>query len=124
MPPPPRRARFQIHLSTAIVLMFVAGGLIWANARVRTETFRHSPEVNPWKEILNKYGWPLTAFWNYEDFDELSNGSEGASPRNPRDNSISYPFAVVDVASALIILFAVCFLCEGLIRRSGARKGA
>jgi len=25
------RVRFQFHLSTAIVLMFVAGGLIWAN---------------------------------------------------------------------------------------------
>ncbi|HLX59657.1 MAG TPA: hypothetical protein VKX17_00105 [Planctomycetota bacterium] len=31
MPEPPRRARFQIHLSTAIVMMFVAGGLMWAN---------------------------------------------------------------------------------------------
>ncbi|HLX61109.1 MAG TPA: hypothetical protein VKX17_07480 [Planctomycetota bacterium] len=31
MPNPPRRARFQIHLSTAIVLMFVAGGLMWLN---------------------------------------------------------------------------------------------
>src|SRR6266404_3214218 len=31
MPPPPRRARFQIHLSTPIVLMFVAGALSWAN---------------------------------------------------------------------------------------------
>jgi hypothetical protein len=33
MPQPPRRKRFQIHLSTAVVLMFVAGGIIWANAR-------------------------------------------------------------------------------------------
>ncbi|HLX63075.1 MAG TPA: hypothetical protein VKX17_17530 [Planctomycetota bacterium] len=31
----PRRARFQIHLSTANVLMFVAGGLIWANVNGR-----------------------------------------------------------------------------------------
>src|SRR5580765_8505531 len=29
----PPRKRFQIHLSTAIVLMFVAGALIWANIR-------------------------------------------------------------------------------------------
>ncbi len=28
---PPPRKRFQIHLSTAIVTMFVAGALIWAN---------------------------------------------------------------------------------------------
>ena len=31
----PRRPWFQIHLSTAIVLMFVAGGLVWANIRPR-----------------------------------------------------------------------------------------
>lgn len=35
MPKPPRRRRFQIHLSTAIVMMFVAGVLIWANTRGR-----------------------------------------------------------------------------------------
>ncbi|HLX60085.1 MAG TPA: hypothetical protein VKX17_02265 [Planctomycetota bacterium] len=35
MATPPRRGRFQIHLSTAIVMMFVAGGIIWANVKVR-----------------------------------------------------------------------------------------
>jgi uncharacterized protein (DUF2062 family) len=29
--PPSKRRFFQIHLSTAVVLMFVAGGLMWAN---------------------------------------------------------------------------------------------
>ena len=32
---PPRRKRFQIHLSTAVVMMIAAGGLIWANVRGR-----------------------------------------------------------------------------------------
>ncbi len=32
---PPPRKRFQIHLSTAIVMMFVAGALIWANVYAR-----------------------------------------------------------------------------------------
>jgi len=31
MPQSPPRKRFQVHLSTAIVLMFVTGALIWAN---------------------------------------------------------------------------------------------
>src|SRR5258706_512202 len=31
MPTAPPRKRFQFHLSTAIVLMFVAGALMWAN---------------------------------------------------------------------------------------------
>jgi hypothetical protein len=33
MPEPPRRKRFQIHLSTAMVMMFVAAAIIWANVR-------------------------------------------------------------------------------------------
>src|ERR1700710_363483 len=33
MPNPPPCKCFQIHLSTAIVMMFVAGALIWANTR-------------------------------------------------------------------------------------------
>ena len=35
MPNPPPRKPFQIHLSTAIVLMFVASGLMWANVTER-----------------------------------------------------------------------------------------
>jgi hypothetical protein len=30
-----KRRRFQIHLSTAIILMFAAGGIIWANLTAR-----------------------------------------------------------------------------------------
>ena len=46
------RKRFQIHLSTAVVLMFVAGGLIWANiaprrARVNGRYMKLSPEPLP-----------------------------------------------------------------------------
>jgi len=37
VPETPRRRRFQIHLSTAILMMFVAGVLIWANVRGQKE---------------------------------------------------------------------------------------
>src|SRR4051812_2105819 len=37
MPEPTPKQRFQIHLSTAVVLMFVAGALIWANLPVHEE---------------------------------------------------------------------------------------
>src|SRR5205807_1432561 len=63
MPTPPPRKRFQIHLSTAIVMMFVAGGLMWAN-----RTNRGSYEVDEYvgsdcDEVSfyeTSYGWPLT----------------------------------------------------------------
>src|SRR5437763_1377335 len=43
---PPPRKRFQIHLSTAIVLTFTAGALIWAN-------------VSKMEGLLRFYGWPF-----------------------------------------------------------------
>ncbi|HLX61854.1 MAG TPA: hypothetical protein VKX17_11275 [Planctomycetota bacterium] len=46
---PPRRARFQIHLSTAIVLMFVAGGLMWINSHRRLLDSRG---------LILDLGWP------------------------------------------------------------------
>jgi len=33
----PKRRWFQIHLSTAVVLMFVAGGMLWSNLRERED---------------------------------------------------------------------------------------
>jgi hypothetical protein len=47
----PLRAWFQIHLSTAIVLMFVAGGLVWANIRQRIT------EVTFLVSVIDR-GWP------------------------------------------------------------------
>ncbi|MEI6231403.1 MAG: hypothetical protein WCT04_00005, partial [Planctomycetota bacterium] len=67
MPTPPPRKRFQFHLSTAIVLMFVAGGLIWANTRDRYDTVRYSyPFMNSNDTIRQKdgdYGWPIPALF-------------------------------------------------------------
>ncbi|MCY3019369.1 MAG: hypothetical protein NTW87_10140 [Planctomycetota bacterium] len=59
-----RRPLFQLHLSTAIVLMFVAAALLWANMRPRTETsvvFRPHREPGWWEYTVllgPLYGWP------------------------------------------------------------------
>jgi hypothetical protein len=100
----PKRAWFQIHLSTAIVLMFAAAGLLWVNAapaedrRNWTTTFR--------------YGFPK--FFYHRDYDHRGSGDfEG--------DRFSVPSFVLDVCVMLAILFAVAFLCEWLIRRLEAR---
>ena len=54
--PPPRRVRFQVHLSTAIVLMFAAGGLMWANMCDATMVMEIICQMT-----MRAYGWPLTA---------------------------------------------------------------
>jgi len=48
---PTRRRWFQVHLSTCVVLMFVAGGVIWANVREQ-QTIEAKTEIR-------ERGWPL-----------------------------------------------------------------
>ncbi len=67
--PAKKRGMFQIHLSTCVILMFVAGGLLWANTRVYgtydaayVESALPLPG-GPAKEIAERVdygiGWPL-----------------------------------------------------------------
>ena len=61
MPNPPRRPFFQIHLSTAIVLMFTAGALVWANV------------TKQWVLVLSNAGWAFG--WPFKFY--LSQPSKG-----------------------------------------------
>ena len=56
----PSRTHWQMHLSTAVVLMFVAGGLIWANVRERSvdvvgEAFRIDGSIAPHESTETKF---------------------------------------------------------------------
>jgi|SRR5579862_60054 len=109
----PRRGRFQIHLSTAVVLMFVAGGIIWANVRL---------------SIYGIYGWPWAAIWSdvpiWKRKPAITVATGVPFPSDMTFKNVYDARAIsVDVAVALAILFAVWFLCEWLIRRRAARKG-
>ena len=98
MTEPPRRKRFQIHLSTAMVMMFVAGGIIWANVRetrfiktgrpglsssavekmniVSSDEYYKHPRNEDWAGSVNRYyGTPFdakytssTVFVNFNNF--------------------------------------------------------
>lgn len=121
MTEPPRRKCFQIHLSTAIVMMFVAGVLIWAN--VRNEFII---EVEPRTSQIIRirgFGWPWNAmlssdepYWKGKREDRVWVLSE--------NRLIIKKFFTADIAVAFAILFGVAFCSEYLIRRRAARKGA
>ena len=116
-----RRKWLQVHLSTAVLLMFVAGALIWVNVKPRTQTQRHSPMFNPWKEVLNEYGWPLTVVSFTNKYDEISSG-DAASPLNPYNVSLSYYFASADFVTALTMLIGVYIMSELWIHRLDSRE--
>jgi len=117
MPEPPRRKRFQVHLSTAIVLMFVAGMLIWGNV-ARSLEDGYGDMGLFWSHYT--YGWPIVSLSETEVFSE----TRGTIKQNWTSYSPNYLHISIDLIIALVILFVVWFGCECLIRRRAARKDA
>jgi hypothetical protein len=124
MPEPPRHKRFQVHLSTGIVMMFVAGGILWANITPRiTRCITVHEKFKNEMECLNlSYGWPREVYF---EGDFIISDSD--KPFRGALNYIPIQLAKrlsVNVAIALAILFSVWFACEWRIRRRAARKEA
>jgi hypothetical protein len=123
MAEPPHRKRFQIHLSTAIVMMFVAGGLIWANAMRRAVTpdfvslfgDMDGPVHKDWGATQIEYGWPFTM---------IRQPIYGSALPFADWEPLYFKWAALNVFIASIFLLAVWYACEWLIRRRAAQKGA
>jgi hypothetical protein len=121
MPASPRRKRFQIHLSTAIVLMFAAGGLLWANI-AGTESI---VQADRWDRPADVYyhlrtcGWPLQATYIVK----YTYGPNAGIFSGGRYSDAIPPTTVfVNGAVGLTILFSVWFLCERLIHRAAGKE--
>jgi hypothetical protein len=131
--PRPRRW-FQIHLSTAVVLMFAAGGLIWANVprhEIRVEKVSSNTSEAVWwfyerNEIPKDQpiecriesetcGWPI----KWQNQGEMSTQGETLRDWGMVTTWRTY---VYDGASWLGILLFVTCACEFLTRRREARK--
>jgi len=130
-----KRRFFQIHLSTAIVLMFAGGGLIWAN--VNRHSIYQSDSV-----VIHAEGWPRnyrTGMWVK---DEQSNSPEqnnqiiaNASATlkeyyKANDSAVRTAFdevasidkdrtanITIDIIVAVLILMLIALICELWIRR-------
>jgi hypothetical protein len=114
MTEPPSRNCFQIHLSTAIVLMFVAGGLMWTNFQNGTVHFYYGGK----EDHVSYYGWPGA---------ELLASPSGVGDYVTDDGFISETYLirgciVIDCLVGIMILFTTLIFCEWLIRRRVARK--
>jgi len=103
---PKKRAWFQIHLSSAVVLMFVAGILIYLNIHSRTNLW----VLLPGGEIPG-YGWPLfVQYWIFMiDSEEATLAG--------KYGYIHWQHLLIDALIALSILVVVAVLLEWRIRR-------
>ncbi|MCY3021957.1 MAG: hypothetical protein NTW87_23340 [Planctomycetota bacterium] len=116
---PKKRTWFQFHLSTAVVLMFVAGGLMWANLCAKVcgmETwdsalFKEMAASVPGDEgrvsITGRsvyWGWPFAA-------------AEAHGFNQKEYMGIAWTAVAADASVAGAILAATGLLLEWLIRR-------
>ncbi len=115
-----KRRFFQIHLSTAVVLMFVAGVLVWANVREQRSIIYNPPDPftgapRPQFMIVGR-GWP-----NSINSDGPINVPFVGDDSNELPYRWNIPISTARVAFnalfALAILLSVCVACEWRIRR-------
>ena len=122
MTEPPRRKffPFQIHLPTAIEMMFVAAGLISANFIMRTEVERKVEGIQITQNIARGYGWPFFV----TKYSKLSANGVGSRPTDTGYywESISYAMILIDFVTALLLIMTAWFVFRWPIRRRPARK--
>ena len=135
-PPPRKFFRFQFHLSTAIVMMFVAGGLMWANVSERNNLSARLPASIETRPLLHgvlksdsmigvvvfSRGWPCNTFVSQNKL--AVDGQRKTYYQLVLAKYWSVSGVIVDACIALILLAASCVICEYLIRRRAAQKGA
>lgn len=107
----PRRKWLQVHLSTAVVLMFAAGGMMWLNVTGH-KTLKPDLWLENYFVEITDFGFPLVAKSHYSR-PEIYFVRE-SDYWNEKE-------VVIDALFALAILFAVWFICEWWIRRGESR---
>jgi hypothetical protein len=126
-----KRPWFQIHLSTAIVMMFVAGGMLFVNIRIQREfTVVERSSSKTTVNFYDGWGWPL--LYDSRGSFAFSSGSGSAVETNllsqvlefhdecPRVFSIAA--AIIDGLVGLVSMALIVFFSEAMIRRREARK--
>ena len=108
-PIPPRRKRFKIHLSTAIVMGVVLGLFFVANL-LPVSKFENNPYG---------IGWPFDALLFYSDLHLKT----WAGVYRCNKVECNYSMLALNVLIQTMILVVTYYFCEWQVRRRAARKG-
>jgi hypothetical protein len=120
--PAKKRPWLQYHLSTAVVLMFVAAGLLWLNM-----TRRSAEDFGYWTKTCRgtfvnyrytDYGWPVRCV---SELSPTEVGGKRIEPPRTFGVILEWQWLACDVIVALIICGTTAILCEQLIRRKERR---
>jgi hypothetical protein len=110
----PKRPWFRFHLLTAVLMMFAAGGLLWANTLIR-------PFPIDLGEGLTKHvagqGWPQCYLQTNKGAEDL-----GCSIKVEEEGIVDYPPLLFDFLCGAIILMVIALTSESLLRGREGRK--
>src|SRR6266404_4090313 len=125
--PARKRQIFQVHLSTAIILMFAAGGILWANC-VEWTLVNHDSgilTISNAEFTLRCRGFPVPIVYRIARGPEFFSGYELNAIKwravHP-ENYIRLDHAAFDAFLAGSVLFAIWVFCERRIRHRSAPK--
>jgi hypothetical protein len=120
LPKQPSLRGWQLHLSTCVILMFVAGGLLWNNIRIRAIERDPMPEM--FHEIESTgHGWPVVSCWvahavKYQFTPDFKRWYSHEVSR-----VWEYDKTFLNVLASMFTLGACGWMCEVVIRRREAR---
>ena len=111
---PKKRRWFQIHLSTAVVLMITSGVLLWANLTTEPEVemWSVSRNMTNWHTIIRGRGWPIRRARIFP-----SNKFPKDVLRRFKQNEWEFDAIALNGLIALTILAALGVTLEWMIRR-------
>lgn len=112
--PARKRRLFQVHLSTAIILMFAAGGIYWFEFYATTQRIG---------VLRIQKGWPIS-FWDAgEESYSVDDGHRTSYRVRPLQGSgWQLNGVVIDLFCMVMFLTVITFACEWWIRRREMRK--
>ena len=137
--------KFRFHLSTALLLMIAAGGLIGLNLHQRFNKFGFTVRSGGW-DVEACYGFPMSArvikgtLWEHitqaefdqqqhdrndprQEFYDSARVIPGRGVFNVANPTISSPIGIsVDLLFALTVLFLVALISEHMIHRKKKSK--
>jgi len=112
---PRKKRRFwQLHLSTAVLLMFVSGSLVGSNTRDRDPVYWDS-YFRGLRRVPT--GWPFEFKQRFETYD-----AENDKVLNAEEGPCNVWSLAGDIFTAIGICSSVAFISEWLIRRREGRR--
>jgi hypothetical protein len=101
-----KRRWFQVHLSTAVVVMFVSAQMLWLNLTPKIQARLEPGQM----AAYDLYGWPLIAFERYRpdsSFTVIPDDPQNPFASKPSSTSLQGPHWNNLILNILIFVIAV-----------------